>query len=202
MRSCGSIRRAPRPQPESSPLCAFSPATATCPIQMPSTRSKRAPTRPSRANRCFLYAELVQQMTELSIRQYAAGDVEKATGLLKHIQQYRAKNPSLPDDNDKRLKNAEMLLSHTAFRLNEMLHASKHRRPPAGRANPDPGDPGAKRGLDAGLPQVACASPYVVPDRLLRHLVAFWSFARHLSTARVTQILPLRCFEASGHRRR
>jgi hypothetical protein len=27
-------------------------------------------------------------------------------------------------DNDKRLKNAEILLSHTAFRLNEMLHSS------------------------------------------------------------------------------
>jgi hypothetical protein len=27
-------------------------------------------------------------------------------------------------DNDKRLKNAEILLSHTAFRLKEMLHGS------------------------------------------------------------------------------
>ncbi len=27
-------------------------------------------------------------------------------------------------DNDKRLKNAEILLNRTAFRLNEMLHAS------------------------------------------------------------------------------
>jgi hypothetical protein len=27
-------------------------------------------------------------------------------------------------DNDKRLKSAEMLLRHTAFRLNEMLHTS------------------------------------------------------------------------------
>ncbi len=39
----------------------------------------------------FLYAELVQQMTELSIRQYAAGDAEKATNLLKRIQQIAQK---------------------------------------------------------------------------------------------------------------
>jgi flagellin-specific chaperone FliS len=72
----------------------------------------------------FLYAELVQQMTELSIRQYAAGDAEKATNLLKRIQQIAEKIHLSLTDNDKRLKNAEMLLSHTAFRLNEMLHAS------------------------------------------------------------------------------
>jgi len=72
----------------------------------------------------FLYAELVQQMTELSIQQYAAGDAEKATNLLKRIQQIAQKIHLAQSDNDKRLKSAEMLLSHTAFRLNEMLHAS------------------------------------------------------------------------------
>ena len=73
---------------------------------------------------CFLYAEIVHQMTELSIRQYASGDVGKATGLLKQIQQFAQKIHFAIGDNDKRLKNAEMLLSHTAFRLNEMLHAT------------------------------------------------------------------------------
>ncbi len=73
---------------------------------------------------CFLYAELVQQMTELSIRQYASGDAEKATNLLKRIQQIAQKIHFSLGDNDKRLKNAEIMLSHTSFRLNEMLHAS------------------------------------------------------------------------------
>jgi len=73
---------------------------------------------------CFLYAQLVQQMTELSIRQYAAGDVEKATGLLKRIQHATQKIHLSLADNDKRLKNAEILLNHTAFRLNEMLHST------------------------------------------------------------------------------
>jgi hypothetical protein len=73
---------------------------------------------------CFLYAQLVQQMTELSIRQYADGDFVKANLLLRHIQQITQKIHLSLANNDKRLKNAEILLNHTAFRLNEMLHAS------------------------------------------------------------------------------
>ena len=44
-----------------------------------------------------------------------------ATSLLKHIQQFAHKIHLSVADNDKRLKNTEILLSHTAFRLNEML---------------------------------------------------------------------------------
>lgn len=73
---------------------------------------------------CFLYAQLVQQMTELSIRQYQAGNVSKATGLLHQIQRIAKKIHLSVSDNDKRLKNAELMLSHTAFRLGEMLQAS------------------------------------------------------------------------------
>jgi methylphosphotriester-DNA--protein-cysteine methyltransferase len=59
-----------------------------------------------------------------SVRQYAAGDVEKSASLLRHIQQLAHNmHLSMADDN-KRLKNAEILLRHTAFRLTEMLHAS------------------------------------------------------------------------------
>jgi hypothetical protein len=72
----------------------------------------------------FLYAEIVHQMTELSLRQYAAGDQEKASALLKNIQEFAHKiHLSVPNDN-KRMKDAEMLLRHTTFRLNEMLHTS------------------------------------------------------------------------------
>jgi hypothetical protein len=75
-------------------------------------------------DQCFLYAEIVHQMTELSLRQSAAGDQDKASALLKNIQEFAHKiHLSVPNDN-KRLKDAEMLLRHTAFRLNEMLHTS------------------------------------------------------------------------------
>jgi len=73
---------------------------------------------------CFLYAELVHQMIEFSLRQYAAGDSEKATGLLKRAQELAHKIHLALSDDNKRLKNAEILLRHTAFRLTEMLHSS------------------------------------------------------------------------------
>lgn len=73
---------------------------------------------------CYLYAELVHQMTEVSLRLYAAGDVGKATELLKQTQQLAGKIHLSIAIDDKRLKNAEILLRHTAFRLNEMLRSS------------------------------------------------------------------------------
>ncbi len=73
---------------------------------------------------CFLYAQLVQQMTELSIRQYEAGDIVRATGLLRRIQHIAQEIHLSVANKDKRLKNAEILLNRTAFRLNEMLQAS------------------------------------------------------------------------------
>jgi hypothetical protein len=73
---------------------------------------------------CFLYAELIHQMTEFSLKQYAAGDVEKANDLLRQIQQVAHKMHLSVADKDKRLKNAEILLRHTAFRLSEFLHSS------------------------------------------------------------------------------
>jgi hypothetical protein len=73
---------------------------------------------------CFLYAELVHQMTEFSVRQYAAGDGEKAAGLLKQVKAFAHKIHLSVSDDNKRLKNSEILLRHTAFRLNEMLHNS------------------------------------------------------------------------------
>ena len=73
---------------------------------------------------CFLYAELVHQMIEYSARQYAAGETEKASGLLKRAQDFAHKIHLAVSDNDKRLKNAQILLRHTAFRLTELLHSS------------------------------------------------------------------------------
>jgi hypothetical protein len=75
---------------------------------------------------CYLYAELVQQMTEFSLREYAAGNVNAADIMLKQIQQLAHKiHLSLAED-DKRLKNAEILLRQTSFRLTEMLRSSSY----------------------------------------------------------------------------
>ena len=108
-----------------APVCASSaddqmPDQQT--IEVLETRASQAQPR----EQCFLYAQLVHQMTELSMKQYAAGNVDAATGLLKKIQQVAKKIHLSVAGNDRRLKNAEILLSRTAFRLNEMLHASDY----------------------------------------------------------------------------
>ncbi len=71
---------------------------------------------------CFLYAQLVHQMIELSARQIATGDVEKATGLLKRAQELTHRIHMAIAGNDRKLKDAQILLRHTAFRLKELLH--------------------------------------------------------------------------------
>jgi len=75
-------------------------------------------------DQCFLYAQLVHQMTEVSLRQYSAGEGEKAAALLKQVQEFAHKIHLGVSDDNKRLKDAEILLRHTAFRLTEMLHNS------------------------------------------------------------------------------
>ena len=84
------------------------------------TRASQAQPR----EQCFLYAELVHQMIEYSVRQYADGNVEKASGLLKRAQELAHKIHLTVSEDNKRLKNAQILLRHTAFRLTEMLHSS------------------------------------------------------------------------------
>jgi hypothetical protein len=104
------------------PVCAFSSSN-----RVPDEKSiaalevKAAQAQPR--EQCFLYAQLVQQMTELSVRQFAAGDVDKSDSMLKRIQAFVAKIHQSLSGNDKRLKGAEILLSSTAFRLKEMLHS-------------------------------------------------------------------------------
>jgi len=75
---------------------------------------------------CYLYAELVHEMTELSLHDYATGDIDKATILLKQVQQFAHKVHLSVGEDNKRLKNAEILLRHTAFRLHEMLRSSSY----------------------------------------------------------------------------
>ncbi len=106
-----------------APVCAFASHNSTPDEQSIAALEAKASQAQPR-DQCFLYAELVQQMTELSVRQYAAGNVTKADGLLKRIQTLASKIHLSLAGKDKRLKNAEILLSNTAFRLNEMLHAS------------------------------------------------------------------------------
>jgi hypothetical protein len=73
-------------------------------------------------DQCFLYTELVHTMTEIAGKQMLNGDVDKASDTLKKVNHYAQLIHMDLASNSKRLKNAEMLLHHTTYRLGEYLH--------------------------------------------------------------------------------
>ena len=73
-------------------------------------------------DQCFLYAELVHQMTMLAGHQVSQGEDPSAT--LRAVRDYTQKIHMAEASNNKRLKNAQILMERTAFRLNELLHSA------------------------------------------------------------------------------
>ncbi len=73
---------------------------------------------------CFLYAQLVHEMIEFSAHQYAAGEFDQAANLLKRAQEITHKLHTAVAMDDKKLKDAQILLRHTAFRLSELIHSA------------------------------------------------------------------------------
>jgi hypothetical protein len=74
---------------------------------------------------CFLYAELVHQMTELAGQQLSTGD-ERASQTLQMVQKYAEKIHMGVAEDGKKLKNAEQLMRHTSYRLNDILNAASY----------------------------------------------------------------------------
>ena len=71
---------------------------------------------------CFLYTELVHTMTEKAGKEIADGDSDKAAATLKMVNQYaHLIHMNLAQDT-KRLKNAEMLMHHTTYKLAQFMH--------------------------------------------------------------------------------
>ena len=105
------------------PACAASLDDKT-PDQQSITALEARAAQAQPKEQCFLYAQLVHEMIEFSAMQYSSGEVEKATGLLKRAQEFTHKIHAVVSMDDRKLKDAQILLRHTAFRLNEMLHAS------------------------------------------------------------------------------
>jgi hypothetical protein len=75
---------------------------------------------------CFLYAELVHEMTELAGQQMNAGDGDHASATLRLIQKYAEKIHMGVAEDGKKMKNAEQLMRHTSFRLNGILNAASY----------------------------------------------------------------------------
>jgi len=76
-------------------------------------------------DQCFLYAELVHQMTELAGQQLSAGDA-RASETLHLIQKYAEKIHMGVAEDGKKMKNAEQLMRHTSYRLNDILNAASY----------------------------------------------------------------------------
>lgn len=72
-------------------------------------------------DQCFLYTELVSAMTELAGRQMLDGDTDHASALLKKISHYADLIHMDLSANAKKLKNAQMLMHRTSYRLNEYI---------------------------------------------------------------------------------
>ena len=74
---------------------------------------------------CFLYAEVVHQMTELAGQQLSAGDAH-ASETLHLIQKYAQKIHMGVAEDGKKMKNAEQLMEHTSYRLNDILNSASY----------------------------------------------------------------------------
>ena len=81
--------------------------------------------RASQANpreQCFLYTELVHTMTAKAGKEISDGETEEAAATLKKVNFYaHLIHLNLARDT-KRLKNAEMLMHNTTYRLGQYLH--------------------------------------------------------------------------------
>lgn len=75
-------------------------------------------------DRCYLYTELLHGWTELAGRSMAGGDDTMAATAIAHADADAEKLKTALANDSKRLKNAELLLEHTAHRLSDMLRVS------------------------------------------------------------------------------
>lgn len=69
----------------------------------------------------YIYAELVHSMTEIATAEFQAGEDQKASASLKAAQSYASRIQMNLLRDAKKLKNAEILIRHTGFRLHELL---------------------------------------------------------------------------------
>jgi len=73
---------------------------------------------------CFLFTELVHNLTEEAGREIASGQEDQAQATLKHAEAVMGKMHSAVQGDAKRLKNAELLMEHTSRRLSDMMHVA------------------------------------------------------------------------------
>ena len=82
-------------------------------------------------DRCFLYARLVSQMTDLAGKQFNSGDSEQASETLKRVQRYVENIHTGVADDSRKLRDAELLMRRTSLRLKGMLNKASYEDRPA-----------------------------------------------------------------------
>ena len=75
-------------------------------------------------DKCFLYAKLISQTTNLAAQEFDAGDSERAMESLKQVQSYAERIYAGVAENSRNLVDAEMLMRRTSLRLTDMLRAA------------------------------------------------------------------------------
>ena len=111
--------------------CAFASASARddSPAALATLQLKADHAQPR--DRCFLYAELVSQMTDLAGQQFNSGDSGQASETLKLVQRYAEKIHMGVADDSKKLRDAELLMRRTSFRLKGILNGASYEDRPA-----------------------------------------------------------------------
>jgi hypothetical protein len=77
-------------------------------------------------DRCFLYAKLISQMTDLAGHQLSSGDSGQASETLQLVQQYAEKIHVDVADDSKKLRDAELLMQRSTFRLQDILSQASY----------------------------------------------------------------------------
>ena len=107
-------------------ICAHASASSLddSPTALAALQAKADQAQPK--DKCFLYAKLVSQMTDLAGHQLNSGDSGQASETLKLVQRYAEKIHTGVADDSKKLKDAELLLQRTSFRLQDILSGASY----------------------------------------------------------------------------
>jgi hypothetical protein len=89
------------------------------PVPLDALREKADKAQPR--DKCFLYARLISQMTDLADNQLNSGDSGEAMETLNAMRRYAGEIHVDVSADAKNLKSAELLIRHTTIRLKGML---------------------------------------------------------------------------------
>lgn len=103
-----------------SPNLAFALTAVTSEQKISDLESRAEKSQPQ--EQCYLFAELVAQMSEVVDQEIAVGESDKAAASLAKMEAYAARIHGGLGPHNKKLKETEILIRHTAQRVDGMFH--------------------------------------------------------------------------------